>query len=81
MRNAVALAVLAFAGWFVPMHPARAQSTEGAQETIGKFEQGDPGMQAWFREAYGYAVLPSVGKGGIGIGGARGRDWSTSAAR
>ncbi len=30
-------------------------------------------MQAWFREAYGYAVFPSVGKGGIGIGGSHGK--------
>jgi lipid-binding SYLF domain-containing protein len=46
---------------------------EDVQETIQQFEKGDPGMQAWFREAYGYAVFPSVGKGGIGIGGARGK--------
>jgi lipid-binding SYLF domain-containing protein len=51
---------------------APAQSDQQVAETIAKFEQGDPGMQAWFREAYGYAVFPGVGKGGIGIGGARG---------
>jgi lipid-binding SYLF domain-containing protein len=49
-----------------------AQSDEDVAETIQKFKDGDPGIQAWFREAYGYAVFPSVGKGGIGIGGARG---------
>jgi len=27
----------------------------------------------FFDESYGYAVFPSIGKGGIGIGGARGR--------
>ena len=30
-------------------------------------------MQAWFKEAYGYVVFPAVGKGAIGIGGARGK--------
>lgn len=54
-------------------HPAVAQSDAEVQEVIKKFEDGDPGMQAWFREAYGYAVFPSVGKAGFGIGGARGK--------
>jgi len=53
--------------------PASAQSDEEVQEVIKKFEEGDPGMQAWFKESYGYVVFPSVGKGGIGIGGARGK--------
>ncbi|UCD23759.1 MAG: hypothetical protein JSW51_12090 [Gemmatimonadota bacterium] len=53
--------------------PLAAQSDEDVQEVIQKFEEGDPGMQAWFKEAYGYAVFPSVGKGGIGIGGAHGK--------
>jgi len=33
----------------------------------------DEGMQDWFNNAAGYAVFPSVGKGGIGIGGAHGK--------
>jgi lipid-binding SYLF domain-containing protein len=33
----------------------------------------DKGMEDWFRNAAGYAVFPSVGKGGIGIGGAHGK--------
>ncbi|HKI68185.1 MAG TPA: hypothetical protein VKA67_01245, partial [Verrucomicrobiae bacterium] len=33
----------------------------------------DPGMKDWFKNAAGYAVFPSVGKGGIGIGGAYGK--------
>jgi lipid-binding SYLF domain-containing protein len=52
--------------------PAAAQDEDEVAETIQKFQEGDPGMQAWFAEAHGYAVFPSVGKGGIGIGGARG---------
>ncbi|MCK4932794.1 MAG: lipid-binding SYLF domain-containing protein [Candidatus Aminicenantes bacterium] len=54
-------------------HPAVAQSDAEVQEVIKKFEEGDPGMQAWFKEAYGYVVFPSVGKAGFGIGGARGK--------
>jgi len=33
----------------------------------------DPAMKDWFEGAYAYAVFPSVGKGGIGIGGAHGK--------
>jgi lipid-binding SYLF domain-containing protein len=33
----------------------------------------DEGMAEWFSTAAGYAVFPRVGKGGIGIGGARGK--------
>ena len=53
--------------------PATAQTDDEVAVVVEKFKEGDPGMQAWFREAYGYAVFPSVGKGGIGIGGARGK--------
>jgi lipid-binding SYLF domain-containing protein len=33
----------------------------------------DPELVAWFDHSAGYAVFPKVGKGGIGIGGARGK--------
>ncbi|MGB2906098.1 MAG: YSC84-related protein [Candidatus Aminicenantaceae bacterium] len=58
---------------FVLLLPALAQSESEVQAVREHFEEGDPGMQAWFREAYGYAVFPSVGKGGFGIGGAHGK--------
>jgi len=73
MTKAITIGLLAVAGLAIAAPPARAQSNEDVQETIKKFEKGDPGMQAWFREAYGYAVFPSVGKGAIGIGGAHGK--------
>ena len=43
-----------------------------AQEAIAEFKKADPSMKSFFSKAYGYAVFPTVGKGGIGIGGARG---------
>jgi lipid-binding SYLF domain-containing protein len=52
--------------------PASAQDADEVAEVVQKFKEGDPGMQAWFAEAYGYVVFPSVGKAGFGIGGARG---------
>jgi lipid-binding SYLF domain-containing protein len=42
---------------------------------IAKFKQKDPGLAKVFADAAGYAVFPTVGKGGIGIGGARGKGW------
>ena len=41
-------------------------------ETIGEFKKS-PVVQPFFKNAYGYAVFPTVGKGGIGIGGAHGK--------
>jgi len=64
------LALLVF---FAALPPAVAQSESEVQAVREHFEEGDPGMQAWFREAYAYAVFPSVGKGGFGIGGAHGK--------
>ena len=41
-------------------------------ETIGKFKKS-PVVQPFFKNSYGYAVFPTVGKGGVGIGAAFGR--------
>jgi lipid-binding SYLF domain-containing protein len=48
-----------------------AATLDDCRATLAKFkEMGDvPKMMA---ESYGYAVLPTIGKGGIGIGGAAG---------
>lgn len=40
-------------------------------DTISVFKQADA-TQPFFKSSYGYAVFPTVGKGGIGIGGAYG---------
>ena len=73
MMKALATGLMAAAALLLTAHPARAQSDAEVQEVIKEFEKGDPGMQAWFREAYGYAVFPSVGKGAIMVGGAHGK--------
>ncbi|MBI1368316.1 MAG: hypothetical protein GC162_06645 [Planctomycetes bacterium] len=44
-----------------------------AGDTIKLFEAKDPGLQQVMDRAAGYAVFPSVGKGGVGVGGAYGR--------
>jgi len=44
-----------------------------AAETIAEFLEADPGIQRFFDSAAGYAIYPTVGKAGFGIGGARGK--------
>jgi len=41
-------------------------------EIIAELLEQDADMQSFFDKAVGYAVFPGVGKGGFGIGGARG---------
>jgi lipid-binding SYLF domain-containing protein len=69
---ATALMVLAPMPVSLPS-PARDESDVAA--VIAKFKAKDPGLAAVFASAAGYAVFPTVGKGAIGIGGARGKGW------
>ena len=52
--------------------PARADTGEGqCTETVKLFQ--DAGESAsYFKSSYGYAVFPTIGKAGLGIGGAHG---------
>ena len=43
------------------------------QAAIAEMLKGDPSMQRYFDAAAGYVVIPTVGKAGLGIGGARGK--------
>ena len=45
----------------------------GVAEAILDATENDPDLVSWFDSAAGYAVFPSVKKGGIGWGGARGK--------
>jgi len=49
-----------------------ADLTAGAEEALKSFKRADPGLDKFFKEAAGYAILPSVGEGGLIIGGQRG---------
>jgi lipid-binding SYLF domain-containing protein len=42
------------------------------QDTIGNFNKADIAKE-YFSSAYGYAVFPTIGKGGVGIGGGGGK--------
>jgi lipid-binding SYLF domain-containing protein len=55
--------------------PAAARAQADVPPVIEKFKARDPGMAKIFADAVGYAVFPTVGKGGLGIGAARGKGW------
>ena len=52
---------------------APAHAKDDASSVIRKFKEKDPGFEKVFSDAFGYAIFPTVGKGAIGIGAARGK--------
>jgi lipid-binding SYLF domain-containing protein len=73
---ALSAVVVLYVPWATGAHGSRAHRDESdVAGVIAKFKQKDPGMVKVFAQAYGYAVFPTVGKGGIGIGGARGKGY------
>jgi len=69
------LSIMSFGGCETTPRTAadRDQLQREADAAIAAFKRADPTMEAFFDESYGYAVFPSVGKGGAGVGGAYGR--------
>ena len=55
--------------------PALVAAQSDVPHAIAEFQRADSGMARLFADAYGYAIFPTVGKGAIGIGGARGKGW------
>jgi lipid-binding SYLF domain-containing protein len=51
----------------------KAALTSEVQAAVKQARAQDPDVAAFMDKAYGYAVFPSVGKGGMGVGGAYGR--------
>ena len=45
---------------------------EEVLNTVAAFKKKDPGLKKFFDNSVGYAVLPSVGKGAVGVGAAYG---------
>jgi len=69
MRNALASTAVLLA----VLLPAAALAQSADATVIAKFKEKDPGMAKVFADAYGYVIFPTVGKGAIGIGAARGK--------
>jgi len=76
-KTIIAGVVLSIAGWTGSSWAWDSDEAEDLQpkvaETVEKILEKDEGMQSFIDKAAGYAVFPNVGKGGFGIGGARGK--------
>jgi len=65
MKKILALIALLCAVIATPVH------ADEYEDAVAKFRES-PAVQPFFNNAYAYAIFPTVGKGGVGIGGAYG---------
>jgi lipid-binding SYLF domain-containing protein len=57
-----------------PAVVSSARDESDAEAVIAKFKEKDPGLTR-IAESAGYVVFPTVAKGGLGVGGARGKGY------
>jgi lipid-binding SYLF domain-containing protein len=69
---ALVMLALATAGWAWDPDEVTEYDAK-AKEAIAAFKKSDSSVQRFFDKAVGYVVIPTVGKAGFGIGGARGK--------
>lgn len=72
MKNVIKFMPVLFLFLSVSVY-AQKFDVEESNKTIAEFKKVDPDISSIFDSSYGYAVLYSVGKGGIGVGGASGK--------
>jgi lipid-binding SYLF domain-containing protein len=73
-RTAILACLAAAACASKPKNPQEAASLENkAHATVGEMTTKDPSLQNVLQSAAGYAVFPSIGKGGMIVGGAHGQ--------
>ena len=77
MKRVVSILILAFLMIGCSATPdtpeARDALADQSQSTMRQFRESDSRTNAFFSNAYGYAVFPKITKGSAGIGGAYGR--------
>src|SRR5215472_16176700 len=75
MRTRRTVGLVALACTAVVFSPRAVQADDmhtQVLDTIAEFKKTDPSLLKFFTSAVGYAVLPTIGKGAVGIGGAHG---------
>jgi lipid-binding SYLF domain-containing protein len=70
--GAIAGLLTLLAGASAPAADSLATLEKNAQEALDQFKRADSGLSNVLAQAAGYAIFPSVGKGGFVIGAARG---------
>jgi lipid-binding SYLF domain-containing protein len=73
LRTACILMALALTNVYAWDPGEDAKMSEKAQEARTELLEKDPAMQRFFDSAAAYVIIPTVGKAGIGVGGARGK--------
>ena len=73
IRTICVIAALAFTNAIAWDPDETAERNADAQQAKADMLAKDPDMSRFFDSAVGYVIIPTVGKGGIGIGGARGK--------
>jgi lipid-binding SYLF domain-containing protein len=69
-----ALAALTMASAFAAWDPSEIEDRHAkAEEAKATMLEKDPAMSRFFDNAAGWVIIPTVGKGGVGIGGAYGK--------
>lgn len=58
--------------WVFLFSAAQANEDEKYQTALKTFKES-PQVSTFFNTAYGYAVFPTIGKAGVGVGGAHGK--------
>ena len=74
----MAIFVTLLSGLFLPrILKAQEESQEriinDSREAKAAFLKADPSMENLFKNSFGYAIFPNVGKGAVGVGGAAGK--------
>lgn len=73
MKNIILLALLVLVGLGCASVPNRPPA--GTPDELVDFYEADPSLRGFLSRSYGYAIFPSVGKAGFGVGGAYGKGW------
>ena len=71
MKLKITLIALLLAGFSFNAHAQKDVSKKSA-EAIAEMKETNDKITKYFNSAYAYAVFPSIGKGGLGVGGATG---------
>jgi len=64
--------IIIFLSFFALSSFAQKYDVAKSDEAIAEFKKADPDIAKFLSSAVGYAVIPSVGKGAVGVGGAAG---------
>jgi lipid-binding SYLF domain-containing protein len=68
----ITLALVGLTAFVATAQADWAKEKKEAQEAVADFKKADPTMDKFFKNAAGYAVFPTVTKGAVGVGAARG---------